>query len=107
MRFGFVVLLVSGIPGFLGSGSSRRRRTGGWRVKESIPYMQQAPWLVLCPAVAIATIVLATHSLADRISSRRTRRSPAAGSAGLQGPSLVEEALELELRAAEPLDGRS
>ena len=47
--------------------------------------MQQAPWLVLCPAVAIATIVLATHSLADRISSRRARRSPAAGSAGF-GP---------------------
>ena len=106
LRFGFVVLLVASL-GFLGLGVQPPTPDWGSSVKESIPYMQQAPWLVLCPAVAIATIVLATHSLADRISSRRARRSPAAGSAGLQGPSLVEEALELELRAAEPLDGRS
>jgi peptide/nickel transport system permease protein len=71
MRFGFVVLLVASL-GFLGLGVQPPTPDWGLIVSESRNYMRGAPWLVIFPAVGIALLVVASHTLADRVEAVRT-----------------------------------
>jgi peptide/nickel transport system permease protein len=75
MRFGFVVLLVASL-GFLGLGVQPPTPDWGLIVAESRNYMRVAPWVICFPAAGIATLVIASHTAADRINAqtRRTRR---------------------------------
>lgn len=66
VRLGFTVLLVSGLS-FLGLGPQPPSPDWGLAVTESRAYLQIAPWTVLFPALAIASLVVAVNLLADNV----------------------------------------
>lgn len=70
MRFGFVVLLVASL-GFLGLGVQPPTPDWGLMISESRNYMRIAPWLIIFPACGLGVFVIASHSLADKISDRK------------------------------------
>ncbi len=66
VRLGFTVLLVSGLS-FLGLGPQPPSPDWGLAVTESRAYLEVAPWTVLVPALAIASLVVAVNLLADSL----------------------------------------
>ncbi|WP_193615405.1 ABC transporter permease [Desertimonas flava] len=66
VRLGFTVLLVSGLS-FLGLGPQPPSPDWGLSVTENRAYLEVAPWTVLVPAFAIASLVVAVNLLADNL----------------------------------------
>lgn len=74
LRFGFIVLLLSGMS-FLGLGVQPPDADLGSLVRENIGGLSQGAPALVIPAVAIGTLTIGVNLFIDRISSRRSRRS--------------------------------
>ena len=74
LRFGFIVLLLSGMS-FLGLGVQPPDADLGSLVRENIGGLNQGAPALVIPALAIGTLTIGVNLFIDRISSRRSRRS--------------------------------
>ncbi len=74
LRFGFIVLLLSGMS-FLGLGVQPPDADLGSLVRENIGGLSQGAPALVAPALAIGSLTVAINLLIDSISSRRHRRS--------------------------------
>ncbi|HXQ99449.1 MAG TPA: ABC transporter permease [Pseudomonas sp.] len=74
LRFGFIVLLLSGMS-FLGLGVQPPDADLGSLVRENIGGLSQGAPALVIPALAIGTLTIGVNLFIDRISSRRSRRS--------------------------------
>ncbi|QQX56136.1 ABC transporter permease [Pseudomonas chlororaphis] len=73
LRFGFIVLLLSGMS-FLGLGVQPPDADLGSLVRENIGGLNQGAPAIVIPALAIGTLTIGVNLFIDRISSRRSRR---------------------------------
>lgn len=64
IRFGYSIFLSASL-GFLGLGVQPPIPDWGLLIKEALPYFRRAPWMVMFPASAIASLVLAVNFLAE------------------------------------------
>ena len=74
LRFGFIVLLLSGMS-FLGLGVQPPDADLGSLVRENIGGLNQGAPAIVIPALAIGTLTIGVNLFIDRFSSRRSRRS--------------------------------
>ncbi|WP_191487645.1 ABC transporter permease [Pseudomonas sp. FEN] len=74
LRFGFIVLLLSGMS-FLGLGVQPPDADLGSLVRENIGGLNQGAPAIVIPALAIGTLTIGVNLFIDRLSSRRSRRS--------------------------------
>ncbi|WP_223458801.1 ABC transporter permease [Pseudomonas sp. A-R-26] len=74
LRFGFIVLLLSGMS-FLGLGVQPPDADLGSLVRENIGGLYQGAPAIVIPALAIGTLTIGVNLFIDRLSSRRSRRS--------------------------------
>jgi peptide/nickel transport system permease protein len=74
LRFGFIVLLLSGMS-FLGLGVQPPDADLGSLVRENIGGLNQGAPAIAIPALAIGTLTIGVNLFIDRLSSRRSRRS--------------------------------
>jgi peptide/nickel transport system permease protein len=74
LRFGFIVLLLSGMS-FLGLGVQPPDADLGSLVRENISGLNQGAPAIVIPALAIGTLTIGVNLFIDRLSSRRSRRS--------------------------------
>ncbi len=65
LYFGYAILLSSSL-GFLGLGVQPPSPDWGAQISEGRDWLVAAPWIVLFPALAISTLVVAVNLLADR-----------------------------------------
>ena len=64
MRFAYAIFLVASL-GFLGLGVQPPSPDWGLQINEARPYFSRAPWMLLFPAGAISTLVIATNLMTD------------------------------------------
>ena len=74
LRFGFIVLLLSGMS-FLGLGVQPPDADLGSLVRENIGGLNQGAPAIVIPALAIGTLTIGVNLFIDRVSSRRNRRT--------------------------------
>ena len=74
LRFGFIVLLLSGMS-FLGLGVQPPDADLGSLVRENIGGLNQGAPAIVIRALAIATLTIGVNLFIDRLSSRRSRRT--------------------------------
>ena len=74
LRFGFIVLLLSGMS-FLGLGVQPPDADLGSLVRENIGGLNQGAPAIVIPALTIGTLTIGVNLFIDRFSSRRSRRS--------------------------------
>lgn len=74
LRFGFIVLLLSGMS-FLGLGVQPPDADLGSLVRENIGGLNQGAPAIVIPALAIGTLTIGVNLFIDRLSSRRSRRT--------------------------------
>lgn len=74
LRFGFIVLLLSGMS-FLGLGVQPPDADLGSLVRENIGGLNQGAAAIVIPALAIGTLTIGVNLFIDRLSSRRSRRA--------------------------------
>ncbi|KTB85130.1 ABC transporter permease [Pseudomonas syringae] len=74
LRFGFIVLLLSGMS-FLGLGVQPPDADLGSLVRENIGGLSQGAPAIVIPALAIGTLTIGVNLFIDRLASRRGRRS--------------------------------
>ena len=74
LRFGFIVLLLSGMS-FLGLGVQPPDADLGSLVRENIGGLNQGALAIIIPALAIGTLTIGVNLLIDYLSSRRSRRT--------------------------------
>ncbi len=66
MRFSYAIFLVASL-GFLGLGVQPPSPDWGMQINEARSFISSAPWVLLCPAGAIAVLVVSTSLLSDGI----------------------------------------
>ena len=66
-RFAYSIMMVASL-GFLGVGLQPPTPDWGMMVIENKPIIDQAPWTVLFPALAIASLVIAISIFSDFVS---------------------------------------
>ena len=66
MRFSYAIFLVASL-GFLGLGVQPPSPDWGMQINEARGFLSNAPWVLLCPAAAIAILVVSTSLLSDGI----------------------------------------
>lgn len=66
IRFGYAILLASSL-GFLGLGARPPMPDWGLMINESLPFLHQAPWLAIAPAIALSTAVVTANLLGDAL----------------------------------------
>jgi peptide/nickel transport system permease protein len=66
IRFSYAILLATSL-GFLGIGAAPPTPDWGLMINEGLPFLDQAPWLVILPAVAISSAVVGANLLGDRV----------------------------------------
>ncbi|WP_190815833.1 ABC transporter permease [Saccharopolyspora pogona] len=66
VRLGYAIFVAAGLA-FLSLGVQEPSPDWGLTISVGRPYLQTAPWMVLAPAVALATLVVAVNLLADGI----------------------------------------
>ncbi|MDR1677477.1 MAG: ABC transporter permease [Deltaproteobacteria bacterium] len=66
MRFSYAIFLVASL-GFLGLGVQPPSPDWGMQINEARGFLSLAPWVLLCPAAAIAILVISTSLLSDGI----------------------------------------
>jgi len=66
MRFSYAIFLVASL-GFLGLGVQPPSPDWGLQINEARNFYTQAPWMLLFPACAIGTLVVATSLMSDGI----------------------------------------
>jgi peptide/nickel transport system permease protein len=66
IRFGYAILLATSL-GFLGLGAGPPTPDWGLMINEGLSFLDQAPWLVVLPSVAIATAVVGANLVGDGI----------------------------------------
>ncbi|MDR0354360.1 MAG: ABC transporter permease [Deltaproteobacteria bacterium] len=66
MRFSYSIFLVASL-GFLGLGVQPPSPDWGMQINEARGFLSNAPWVLLCPATAIAVLVVSTSLLSDGI----------------------------------------
>ena len=66
IRFGYAILLIASL-GFLGLGARPPTPDWGLLVNEALPFLSQAPWLAILPAIAISTAVVGANLVGDGI----------------------------------------
>ncbi|MDR1110189.1 MAG: ABC transporter permease [Deltaproteobacteria bacterium] len=66
MRFSYAIFLVASL-GFLGLGVQPPSPDWGMQINEARGFLSNAPWVLLCPAAAIAVLVVSTSLLSDGI----------------------------------------
>lgn len=69
IRFGYAVFTAATLS-FLGVGVQPPSADWGLTIASERPYLQTAPWTVLAPAIALASLVVGVNLIAD--SARRT-----------------------------------
>jgi peptide/nickel transport system permease protein len=74
LRFGFIVLLLSGMS-FLGLGVQPPDADLGSLVRENIGGLNQGAPAIVIPALAIGTLTIGVNLFIDKLSSRRNRRA--------------------------------
>lgn len=74
LRFGFIVLLLSGMS-FLGLGVQPPDADLGSLVRENIGGLNQGAPAIVIPALAIGTLTIGVNLFIDSLSSRRSRRT--------------------------------
>ena len=66
IRFAYAILLATSL-GFLGLGAQPPAPDWGLMINEALPFLAQAPWLAILPAVAISTVVVGANLLGDAL----------------------------------------
>lgn len=66
LRLGYAVLTVAGLS-FLGLGLRTPSPDWGLAISEGRTYVQAAPWMVLSPAIALATLIVGVNLVADAL----------------------------------------
>ncbi|RJQ85459.1 ABC transporter permease [Amycolatopsis panacis] len=66
VRLGYAIFVAAGLA-FLSLGVQEPSPDWGLTISLGRPYLQTAPWMVLAPAIALATLVVAVNLLADGI----------------------------------------
>lgn len=66
IRFSYSILLATSL-GFLGLGAAPPSPDWGLMINEALPFLNQAPWLALLPALAISSAVVGANLLGDGI----------------------------------------
>lgn len=66
IRFGYAVLLLTSL-GFLGVGAQPPAPDWGLMVNDALPFLAQAPWLALLPALAISSAVVGANLVGDAL----------------------------------------
>jgi len=66
IRFSYAILLATSL-GFLGLGAAPPSPDWGLMINEALPFLNQAPWLALLPALAISSAVVGANLLGDGI----------------------------------------
>jgi peptide/nickel transport system permease protein len=66
MRFSYAIFLVASL-GFLGLGVQPPSPDWGMQINEARGFLSYGPWVLLCPAAAIAILVVSTSLLSDGI----------------------------------------
>jgi peptide/nickel transport system permease protein len=66
MRFSYAIFLVASL-GFLGLGVQPPSPDWGMQINEARGFLSYGPWVLLCPAAAIAILVISTSLLSDGI----------------------------------------
>jgi peptide/nickel transport system permease protein len=66
IRFAYAILLVTSL-GFLGLGAQPPAPDWGLMINEALPFLAQAPWLAVLPAVGISTVVIGANLLGDAL----------------------------------------
>jgi peptide/nickel transport system permease protein len=64
IRFAYAILLATSL-GFLGLGAQPPAPDWGLMINEALPFLSQAPWLVVLPAAAISTAVVGANLVGD------------------------------------------
>jgi len=64
IRFAYAILLATSL-GFLGVGAQPPAPDWGLMINEALPFLNQAPWLAILPAIAISTAVMGANLLGD------------------------------------------
>jgi peptide/nickel transport system permease protein len=67
IRFAYAILLATSL-GFLGLGAQPPAPDWGLMINEALPFLAQAPWLAILPAVAISSAVVGANLLGDALS---------------------------------------
>jgi peptide/nickel transport system permease protein len=66
IRFAYAILLATSL-GFLGLGAQPPAPDWGLMINEALPFLAQAPWLAIGPAVAISTVVVGANLVGDAL----------------------------------------
>jgi peptide/nickel transport system permease protein len=66
IRFSYAILLATSL-GFLGLGATPPSPDWGLMINEALPFLNQAPWLALLPALAISSAVVGANLLGDGV----------------------------------------
>jgi peptide/nickel transport system permease protein len=66
IRFAYAILLVTSL-GFLGLGAQPPAPDWGLMINEALPFLAQAPWLAILPAVGVSTVVIGANLLGDAL----------------------------------------
>jgi peptide/nickel transport system permease protein len=66
IRFAYAILLATSL-GFLGLGAQPPAPDWGLMINEALPFLAQAPWLAILPAVAISSAVVGANLVGDAI----------------------------------------
>lgn len=64
IRFAYAILLATSL-GFLGLGAQPPSPDWGLMINEALPFLNQAPWLAIVPAIAISSAVVGANLLGD------------------------------------------
>jgi peptide/nickel transport system permease protein len=66
IRFAYAILLATSL-GFLGLGAQPPAPDWGLMINEALPFLAQAPWLAILPAIGISTVVIGANLLGDAL----------------------------------------
>jgi peptide/nickel transport system permease protein len=66
IRFSYAILLATSL-GFLGLGAGPPTPDWGLMINEALPFLDQAPWLAVLPAVAISSAVVGANLVGEGI----------------------------------------
>jgi peptide/nickel transport system permease protein len=74
IRFAYAILLATSL-GFLGLGAQPPAPDWGLMINEALPFLSQAPWLAVGPAVAISSAVVGANLVGDGLQEALALRS--------------------------------
>jgi peptide/nickel transport system permease protein len=74
IRFAYAILLATSL-GFLGLGAQPPAPDWGLMINEALPFLGQAPWLAIGPAVAISSAVVGANLVGDGLREALALRS--------------------------------